>query len=138
MSDFSDFFMENVESPVQEAEVKLERFKKPIKLRSVSAEEQQDCQTEATERIRTGKRRYTSELNTIKYSNLMLIAAIQEPNLNSTALQDSWGVNGAYNLMLKMFTPGELTKLRLKMNELNGLADDEDEDEESPTEEAKN
>lgn len=136
MSDFSDFFMENVESPVQEAEVKLERFKRPIRLKTVSSEEQQECQTEATERIKTGKGRYRNELNLIKYSNLMLIKAITEPNLNLSALQDSWGVNGAHNLLLKMFTPGEITKLRVKMNELNGMEDDEDE--ENPIDEAKN
>lgn len=135
MSDFSDFFMENVKSAELEGEVKLKRFKSPIKLKTVSTSEQQDCQKDATVRIKNKGGGYRSELDTLKYLNLMLLAAIIEPNLNSGALQDSWGVKNSYDLLLKMFTPGEIGELRVKMNELNGLSDEEEEDE---IEQAKN
>ena len=135
MSDFSDFFMENVESAELEGEVKLKRFKSPIKLKTVSTSEQQDCQKDATVRIKNKGGGYRSELDTLKYLNLMLLAAIIEPNLNSGALQDSWGVKNSYDLLLKMFTPKEIGVLRVKMNELNGLSDEEEEDE---IEQAKN
>lgn len=135
MSDFSDFFMENVESAELEGEVRLKRFKAPVKLKTVSTSDQQDCQKEAMVRVKNKGGGYRTELDAIRYSNLMLLAAIREPNLNNSDLQDSWGVKNSYDLLLKMFTPVEIGELRVKMNELNGLSDEE---EENPVEQAKN
>lgn len=43
------------------------------------------------------------------------------PNLNDSALQDSWGVIGAVELAQKMLTPGEFTDLASAIQQAHGF-----------------
>lgn len=47
----------------------------------------------------------------------MALESIKYPNLNDEELQNSWGVIGNEDLLLKMLSPGELTDLYMAINQ---------------------
>ena len=107
-----DFLFENVGSPVEEKEIKLERFKSPFKIKSLTADENQ-------------------------FQDLVVAEAVVSPNLNSEKLQTSWGcIAKPEEVLKKMLKVGEYTELSQAIMDLSGLNDDDSS--EDLVEEAKN
>lgn len=61
-----------------------------------------------------------TDFDTDKYTLMLAAATVISPNLNAKELQDSYGVMGSEALLLEMLSPGELTKLKMKAQEVNG------------------
>lgn len=61
-----------------------------------------------------------ADFDTDKYTLMLAAATVVSPNLNAKELQDSYGVMGSEALLLEMLSPGELTKLKMKAQEVNG------------------
>lgn len=69
-----------------------------------------------------GKRgQFTQEFDFNKYSALLATACTVYPNLNSTQLQNAYGVMGAEDLLKKMLKPGEYNNYIAKVQEINGF-----------------
>lgn len=142
MSDFSAFFAEN---KIQQDNIKfvastkfVGKDGKPIEweLRPLTAGEDEDIRRSSTRKVKTGTRSnaYTSELDTNTYLAKMTAASVVYPNLNDAALQNSYKVMGAENLLRAMLSAGEYVTLSGKVAELNGFDTDVNE----LVEEAKN
>ena len=56
-----------------------------------------------------------------KYLALLATACTVYPNLNSTQLQNAYGVMGAEDLLKKMLKPGEYDNYIAKVQEINGF-----------------
>lgn len=70
----------------------------------------------------SGKRgSFTQEFDFNKYSALLATACTVYPNLNSTQLQNAYGVMGAEDLLKKMLKPGEYNNYIAKVQEINGF-----------------
>lgn len=135
------FMAQNALKPENEKIVVSERFVnedgKPAKweIRALSQKEDQELRKAAT-RVRGGKRGRprVEEVDTNEYLVKTVASAVVYPNLNDAALQDSYGVHGAEELIQKMLTSGEYTELLIAVQELSGF----DTDDEELEEEAKN
>ncbi|CUH95876.1 hypothetical protein P22_1962 [Propionispora sp. 2/2-37] len=68
-----------------------------------------------------GTRDAKIEFDNEKYAEELIVACVVYPNLNDAALQDSYGVVGAVQLIHKMLTPGEYTDLYLMVSQANGF-----------------
>lgn len=78
-----------------------------------------------------GKKNFDSE----KYLRRMCVASVVSPELDNAELQESYGVVGAEELLVKMLLPGEYAALLEAIQKLNGF---EAEDFEEKEEEVKN
>lgn len=133
-----DFLFENVGSPVEEKEVKLERFKSPFKIKSLTADEVSDIRKQATKRVLNRKtHRYEQETDENQFQGLVVAEAVVSPNLNNEELQTSWGcIAKPEKVLKKMLKVGEYTELSQAIMDLSGLNDDDSS--EDLVEEAKN
>ena len=128
MSDFSVFMAGNA---IQEETVKYvasKRFvqdKKPVEweIKAVSSNLDETLRKECTKRVPIqGKRgQYNQETDTDKYIGKLCVACTVYPNLNDAALQDSYGVKSAEDLLKAMLLPGEYTEYKAKIMEVNGF-----------------
>lgn len=139
MADLKGFFAQNV--------VKLENVKfalsnrfldengKPHEweLRALDAGESETIRKDCTRRVKVGNQ-YTIEIDNEALAIKMMVASIVFPNLDDKALQDTYGVMGAEQLLKKMLTVGEYSALSKKISEINGF----DESMDDVVEEAKN
>lgn len=142
MSDFSAFLSEN---KIKQDNIKFvvsknfrDKNGNPIEweLRQLSAGEDDDIRRASTRKVKSGTRSntYTQELDTNGYLAKMTAAAVVYPNLNDAALQNSYKVMGAENLLRAMLSAGEYIQLSSKVAEINGFDTDVNE----LVEEAKN
>lgn len=75
----------------------------------------------------TGKRgQYTQEMDTALYQAKLAARCVVFPNLNDTALLDSYGVLGAEQLIGTMLTPAEFDDLIIAITELCGFSTEGD------------
>lgn len=77
----------------------------------------------------------TKEFQAELYTTKLAVATIVFPDLLNAELQDSYGVKDATALLGAMLSPGELSDLKLKAQELCGF---DNEEREELVEEAKN
>ncbi len=71
-----------------------------------------------------GKRgQYTQEFDTAAYQAKLAVKCVVFPDLNDAALQESYGVMGAEQLVSNMLTPGEFDELISAILDLNGFSD---------------
>lgn len=105
-----------------------QRFKgedgKPIEweLKSITASENQRLRKECTRSVPTGKRgQYTQDFDMALYQARLATKSVVYPDLNDAALQESYGVLGADQLVSVMLTPGEFDDLFLAIADLNGF-----------------
>ena len=123
-----DFLFENVGSPVEEKEVKLDRFKSPFKIKSLTADEVSALR-------KTHK--YEQDTDENQFQDLVVAEAVVSPNLNNEKLQTSWGcIAKPEEVLKKMLKVGEYTELSQAIMDLSGLNDDDSS--EDLVEEAKN
>ena len=99
-------------------EVYLENFKDeggnplPFVLQSISAEENEAITKSCTDR--------NGKLDSVAYSNKVLVACLKEPDLKSSELCQFYGVIDPASVPGRMFTPGEkaaLTQATLEIND---------------------
>lgn len=126
MADLKGFFAQNA--------VKLENVKfvlskrfldengKPHEweLKTLDAGESETIRKECTRRVKVGNQ-HTMEIDNEALAIKMMVASIVFPNLNDKALQDTYGVMGAEQLLKKMLTIGEYSALSSKISEINGF-----------------
>lgn len=135
MSDLTFFFAENA---IKEENVKyiaskrfLDKDKNPIEweLCCISSKEDEDIRKSCTKRVPVPgqKGRFTSETDTNQYLGKITARCIVYPNLNDAALQNSYGVMGADNLLKVMLLSGEYADLIMKVQEINGFNTDMEE-----------
>ena len=120
-----DFLFENVGSPVEEKEVKLDRFKSALR-------------KQATKRVLNRKtHKYEQDTDENQFQDLVVAEAVVSPNLNNEKLQTSWGcIAKPEEVLKKMLKVGEYTELSQAIMDLSGLNDDDSS--EDLVEEAKN
>lgn len=143
MSDFTSFLKQSA-LPVENKKVVVsERFidpktKKPIpwEIKAVSSDLDEQLRKECTRKVPVvGKKgQHTMETDTDKYIKKLCVACTVYPNLNDAALQDSYGVKGAEDLLTVMLVSGEFNDYKLKVIEHNKF----DNDLEELVDEAKN
>ena len=127
MSNFAAFMAGNANNVENVKFVASKRFvenKKPVEweLKAIGSDLDEAIRKECTKKVPiNGKRgQYTQETDTDKYIAKMCVNCIVYPNLNDAELQDSYGVMGAEELLKKMLLPGEYTKRKAKVMEVNG------------------
>lgn len=119
MNGLSMFFKENVEVRENKKVVVSNRFKdtdgKPIEweIRSITADEDDAIRKECTKRVPiVGKKgQFAQEFDSNTYISKLAAASVVNPNLNDAALQNSWGVMGATQLLGKMLYVDEFNVL---------------------------
>lgn len=128
MSDFSVFMAGNVVVDEIVEYIASKRFMdkgEPVKwqLKAVSSDLDEQIRKECTKKVPIhGKRgQYNQETDTDKYIGKLCVACTVYPNLNDAALQDSYGVKCADDLIKKMLLPGEYTEYKAKVMEVNGF-----------------
>lgn len=127
MSNITDFLAENVKPAIDKAEIKLERFKSPFVVKTITQEENDALQkAHKRTRIAKGGRRVT-DLDSDAYTDSLMTACILVPDLKNADLQKSYGTQGDEAGTLKaMLTIGEYAELSEKILEINGFDDEEE------------
>lgn len=111
----------------EEKEVKLERFKTPFVLESISETENDRVKKNATTNRRSKSGNLVKDLDTDKYGALLLARCIKSPDLNNAELQAFYGTEGDAPATLKaMLLAGEYATLTKEVLELNGFNEDEE------------
>jgi hypothetical protein len=104
-------------------------------IRPITTAENERFRDACIKKVKDKKGITRSELDTRAYTLKLITASVVEPNLNSSELQDSYGVMGAEELIVAMLdNPGEYDKLGAFIAEFNGFNKSIDDD----IEEAKN
>ncbi|MFV0552274.1 MAG: phage tail assembly chaperone [Anaerorhabdus sp.] len=102
----------------------------PFKIKSLTAEEAMVIQRRYTKTAKTG----IQSLDFMEFQTATVVESVVEPDLKNSELQKHYGVLGEKNLLLKMLTIAEFTKLRTAVFEMSDLDIDINE----TIEEAKN
>ena len=134
--DLSAFLAENVIPPEEEAAfVVSKRFlsgetdekgnRKPLqwKLKAITGAEDEALRKSCVKRVPVPGRRnqYQQETDYNLYLGKLAVACTVYPNLNDKALQDSYKVMGAENLLKTMLTSGEYAEYLQKVQEVCGF-----------------
>lgn len=92
-------------------------------IRCITSAEDEELRKLCTRRVPSprGKGMYTNETDINLYLGKMAALATVFPNLNDSALQDSYGVMGADCLLKIMLTPGEYADYLAKVQEICGF-----------------
>lgn len=128
MSDFSDFLAEN---KVKSENIKYVASKsfidkatgkpKEWELRTISNTLNEDLQKQAKYKVQVGKGRHELRIDENKYQALLVTSCVVYPDLNNKALQDSYGVMGAADLVKAMLNVGEYADLAKQCLSINGF-----------------
>lgn len=129
MSNLQAFFAQNVEKVNIVERVVSTRFKDengnpiPWKFGAIPSDVDTAIRKECTKRVPVpGKKGlFMPETDLEQYTLKVAAATVKFPDLNNKELQDSYGVMGAETLLQKMLLPGELTKVKQIVQEVNGF-----------------
>ena len=133
MADLKGFFAQNTIKQDNDKFALSKRFLdengKPYEweLRALNADESEQIRRECTRRVKVKGNQYTMEIDNEALAIKMMVASIVFPNLNDKALQDSYGVMGAEQVLKKMLNVGEYSVLSNKISEINGFGESMDE-----------
>ncbi|MGL9971568.1 phage tail assembly chaperone [Enterococcus sp. DIV1420a] len=111
----------------EEKEIKMERFKSPFLIETISETENDRLKKSATvTRIsKSGNR--VKDLDVDKYGDALLVRCVKAPDLHNTELQTFYKTEGDASGTLKaMLLAGEYAKLTNQVLELNGFNEDEE------------
>lgn len=139
MIDFNVFLEGTKENGIVKY-VASDRYKKdgkPVEweLKAIDSDLDERIRRDCTKKIRGGRGGVSGvEVDTDKYSAMVCVATIVDPQLNNAEFQDAMGVKSAEALLRKLLLPGELIALKEKVMEVNGY----DMSMEDLVEEAKN
>lgn len=78
----------------------------------------------ATKRVDIKKGVSVPETDPNTYMAKLVVASVAFPSLKDAALQESYGVKGAEDLLRKMLLPGEYSSLAEKVQQINGFDKD--------------
>lgn len=127
MDNLKAFFAESAIKVEEKEYVASERFvdadRKPIawKIRSLDASQCEGILNLCKRKeFVPGSRETKVVTDNQKFILTMITSCVTFPNLNDSALQDSWGVNNAGDLIRKMLTPGEYADLANTVQQVNG------------------
>lgn len=119
-TDFMEFMKGNAIGFDEVEEFNIPRFGKPFQLKAIDGIAEGECKEKATiKTIVNGKTK--REFDPAKYQDLMIAKTVSYPNLNSAALQDSYGVKNDVDLLKIMLKAGEYIDLQTRVNEINGF-----------------
>jgi len=92
------------------------------KLKAITGGEDTRIRQSATKRVPVfGKKgEYTKEVDPELYVTMLVLACVVEPNLKDIELQQAWGVNNDLELLDSLLIPGELMRLKGKVQQING------------------
>ena len=118
--DLQAFFMENAGAFPEEELAVSARFQKDgkplaFKIRGISEEENGRI------RCQCWKGGEPGEVDSESYFAKLAAACVVEPDLENAALQRSWGVMGAENLLRRMLSAGEFAKLLERVQAVCGF-----------------
>lgn len=127
----SAFFAQNAKKADNRKFVASNRFVgdngKPLEweLAAITAGENQKLRKGCMKSVPVnGKRgQYTQEFDTATYQAKLAVKCVVFPDLNDAALQESYGVMGAEQLISAMLMPGEFDELISTILEINGFTD---------------
>ena len=130
MSDLSAFLAQNA-LPVEHVKYAAsKRFidpktKLPMEweLRALTSEEDEALRKDCTRNVPVPmkKNQYAPPLATTKYIGRLAAACVVFPDLNDSALQDSYHAMGAESLLKAMLLPGEYADLITEVQSINGF-----------------
>ncbi|WP_336019590.1 phage tail assembly chaperone [Fusobacterium polymorphum] len=141
MTNMEVFLKQNAVQKENKKVVVSERFKdedgKVVEweIRPLTAQEDQilrEANTEIKE-LKGKKGQLFPQLDSNKYSSMLIAACVVFPDLQNQELQDSYGVKNKPDLLTAMLLPGEFQDLFSEVQKINGFKTLED-----LTEEAKN
>lgn len=129
--DLTAFLADNALKVKNESYAVSERFLdsngEPVKweIRAISGEEDDALRRTYTRRVRVPgkKNQYTTEIDFNAYVAALLVTCTVFPNLNDTALQDSYHVMGAEKLLKAMLTAGEYANYADKVQQVCGFTE---------------
>lgn len=133
MSKLTAFLKGNVKE-IKNVPLTLERFSEKIILRPLGAKEGDAIKDRSFVNKAGAKGKQERVFDPVKYTRELNIASIVHPDLNSTELQDSYGVKGSTDLYFEMFYLAETNIISEKVTDISDIDKDINDD----IEEAKN
>ena len=130
MADLKSFFAENAIKADNVKYVASKRFtekNEPVEweLQVVSNDDIERIRKSCTRsKFNPKTKEYNTSFDSSQFNNAMVCASVVFPDLDDAALQDSYGVIGAEELIRKMLTPGEYTDLIAAVSETCGFQSD--------------
>lgn len=129
MSGLQAFFAQHAKKVQPKKHVVSKRFVDekgnpiPWEFVPITAATDEKIRKECTNRIEVPGRKgvYMPEIDFDKYLLKVTVASIKYPDLNNAELQDSYGIQGAENLLQTMLLPGELAEAKRVAQEVNGF-----------------
>lgn len=134
MSNMEVFFKQNAVRKENKKIVVSERFKDETgkavewEIRPLTAQEDQilrEANTEIKE-LKAVKGQLFPQLDSNKYSAMLISACVVYPDLQNQELQDSYGVKNKPDLLTAMLLPGEFQDLFAEVQKINGFKTLED------------
>jgi hypothetical protein len=126
--DLSAFYAQNAGLDQLTAEVKISKRLPAFKIRAVSGAENGAIQKASTRPVsnvtKNGKRVQRHEFDIEEYTKRVLLAGVEFPNLHDKALQESYGVFSAEELIGVMLTATEQDALFAAITSFGELDDD--------------
>lgn len=119
-SEFMEFMKGNAVSFEETVDYKIDRFSKPFQLRALDGAQERECKEAATTRTVVNGRT-KRDFDPDRYQDLLTARTVVYPNLNSAALQDSYGVKSPADLLKTMLKAGEYIDLQMEVNKINGF-----------------
>ena len=118
-----DFLFETVGRVSETKKVKFKRFKSPITIKALSAEDLTLLRKRATTRtLNRATRLMEQNFDSDKFTTLVMTESVVNPDLNNAQLQKSWGCVGQPEKLLeKMLLAGEYNSLAEEVLELSGV-----------------
>lgn len=118
-----DFLFETVGRVSETKKIKFKRFKSPITIKALSAEDLTLLRKRATTRtLNRATRLMEQNFDSDKFTTLVMTESVVNPDLNNAQLQKSWGCVGQPEKLLeKMLLAGEYNSLAEEVLELSGV-----------------
>lgn len=123
----NDFLAENVKQERSTKEIKITGYKEPFVIQSITSEEFDQLQKQATSRM-ISKKTYQEieKSDSNKFTDLLIEKSVVVPNLNDEKLQKSWGcIAEPAKMLRKMISKaGEYGDLLEAISEISGFDKD--------------
>lgn len=120
----NDFLAENVKQERITKEIKISGYKKPFVIQSVTSEEFDEMQKQATRELINPKTyQEVSKTDNSKFGDLLIEKAVVVPNLHDEKLQKSWGCLAEPAKLLRKMIPkaGEYGDLMEEIQKISGF-----------------
>lgn len=127
MADIKSFLRANRVEQETTKKVKLKSFAEPFVISTITEKENDVLKVQATSKRRNKSGNMISDLDTDKYSDLLVAKCVVSPDLENAELQQDWGTPGDDIGTLKAMTlAGEYATLTKEIIDFNGFNEDFD------------